>query len=403
MLSTTSTHNDFLAWPFFAPLHRALAEGVAAWAAVHVPAIIAAHLDVDQQCRALVAALGEAGWLEHVLAKQAGQSFDTRSLCLLREILASFSPMADFALAMQGLGSAPLSLFGTDQQRALVLPKVAKGEALAAFALSEQNAGSDVLAMQCCAQEVAGGYLLQGEKLWISNGGIADFYIIFARDEHLAANGAEGNQKNLRASKSLSAFLVMADSPGLQIAERIQMLAPHPMARLQLRDCFVPNAQLIGKRGQGFAIAMASLDVFRSSVAAGALGMARCAYRLALEHVRQRQIFGGVLADLQITQAKLAEMAVALDTSSLLIYRAAWWRDQGNTVTKEAAMAKWHATEQAQMVVDHAVQLLGAQALVVGHPLEKLYRDIRALRIYEGASEVQQVIIARQVLTQIFH
>lgn len=384
---------DFLAWPFFAPQHRALAEGITAWAAAHLPAILAEHPEVDQQCRALVAALGEAGWLKHVLALQEGQSFDTRSLCLLREILASHAPLADFALAMQGLGSAPLSLFGTDQQRALVLPKVAKGEAVAAFALSEENAGSDVLAMQCSAQAVAGGYVLQGEKLWISNGGIADFYIIFARevcDPQLASRP--------KASQSLSAFLVMADNPGLHIAERIHMLAPHPMARLQLRDCFVPTSQLIGSPGQGFAIAMASLDVFRSSVAAAALGMARSAYCIALAHVRQRQLFGGVLADLQITQAKLAEMAVALDTSSLLIYRAAWWRDQGNSVTKEAAMAKWHATEQAQMVVDHALQLLGAQALVVGHPLEKLYRDIRALRIYEGASEVQQVIIARQIL-----
>ncbi len=388
----TFPHTDFdemLALPFFEAQHRALATEMQAWAQRELAAILAASLESHTQCRDLVAAYSKAGWLQHVVADDSGK-FDARKLCLLREILARHAPLADFALAMQGLGSAPVSLFGTKEQRDMILPRVAKGEAIAAFALSEQGAGSDVLAMQCSAQRVAGGYRLHGEKVWISNAGIADFYIVFAVDAELA--------KTQKPSRAISAFIVWADNPALQVGPPIEMLAEHPMAKLQFTDCFVPEQQRIGEAGQGFAIAMASLDVFRSSVGAAALGMARAAFALALTHVQQRRMFGGAQSELQITQAKLAQMALAIDSSALLIYRAAWWRDQGNSVTKEAAMAKWHATEQAQTVIDSALQLFGAQALVLGHPLEKLYREIRALRIYEGASEVQQVIIARQAL-----
>jgi alkylation response protein AidB-like acyl-CoA dehydrogenase len=313
-------------------------------------------------------------------------TIDTRAICLIRETLAKHGALADFAFAMQGLGSGAISLAGSEQQKAEWLPKVARGEAIAAFALSEPNAGSDVGAMQCSATLDGDHYVLSGEKTWISNGGIADYYTLFARTGD--APGARG----------ISAFIVPASTPGLVIAERIDMMAPHPLAKLRFENCRIPVSSRLGASGEGFKIAMRTLDVFRTSVAAAALGFARHALQSALERSMARQMFGQRLADFQLTQAKLAEMATTVDASALLTYRAAWLRDQGHVVTAEAAMAKLTATEGAQQVIDAAVQIWGGQGVVAGQDVERLYRDIRALRIYEGATEVQQLIIARELI-----
>jgi acyl-CoA dehydrogenase len=376
----------YLDWPFFEDRHRDLARSLDAWAAEH---ITDAHgRDVDEACRTLVRRLGAAGWLRHAVAADAGDAIDTRALCLIRETLARHAGLADFAFAMQGLGSGAISLAGDAQQRARYLGRVAAGEAIAAFALSEPEAGSDVAAMACSArqEEEGGDYLLDGEKTWISNGGIADFYVVFARTGE--APGARG----------VSAFIVDAGTPGFEIAERIEVIAPHPLARLRFTQCRIPAAQRIGAAGEGFKIAMRTLDVFRTSVAAAALGFARRALDEALARATQRRMFGGVLADFQLTQSKLAQMATAIDSAALLTYRAAWMRDQGQNVTREAAMAKLTATENAQQVIDMAVQMWGGQGVVSEQPVERLYREIRSLRIYEGATEVQQLIIARDLL-----
>jgi alkylation response protein AidB-like acyl-CoA dehydrogenase len=381
-------NNAHLQWPFFEGHHRTLAAELEAWAAASV-----AHIhsdDNDADCKQLVSLLGEAGWLRHVVAGQAfggqGETVDTRTICLLRETLARHNGLADFAFAMQGLGSGPISLDGSDAQKKAYLPRVASGQAIAAFALSEPDAGSDVAAM-CCEATVDGtDYILNGEKTWISNGGIADFYVVFARTGE--APGARG----------ISAFIVDADTPGFEVAQRIHVIAPHPLATIRLTDCRIAASQRIGEAGQGFKVAMRTLDVFRTSVAAAALGFAKRALQEALARASSRKMFGGKLADFQITQAKLADMALAVDSSSLLTYRAAWQRDQGGNVTKEAAMAKLAATEHAQQVIDAAVQIWGGMGVVSGVMVERLYREIRALRIYEGASEVQQLIIARELL-----
>jgi acyl-CoA dehydrogenase len=376
--------NDYLDWPFFEPRHAELARELDAWAAQHVHDAHGA--DVDAACRELVASLGEGGWLRHAVG--GDKPIDTRTICLIRETLARHAGLADFAFAMQGLGSGAISLFGTDEQKAAYLPRVASGAAIAAFALSEPDAGSDVAAMQCAARRDGDGFMLDGEKTWISNGGIADFYVVFARTgEQLGARG-------------ISAFIVDAGTPGFEIAERIDVIAPHPLARLRFTNCRVPASRLIGEAGQGFKVAMATLDVFRTSVAAAALGFARRALDEALARSTSRKMFGKTLADFQLTQAKLAQMATGVDAAALLTYRAAWLRDQGKRVTKEAAMAKLTATETAQQVIDSALQMFGGMGVVSGQPVESLYREIRALRIYEGASEVQQLIIARELLAQ---
>jgi acyl-CoA dehydrogenase len=370
----------YLEWPFFEPRHAALERALDAWASEHV----AGHheADVDAACRRLVRQLGEGGWLKHAV----GERIDTRAICLIRETLARHNGLADFAFAMQGLGSGAISLFGGAAIRDAYLPRVASGEAIAAFALSEPQAGSDVAAMQCAAVLDGDHYVLNGEKTWISNGGIADFYVVFARTGE--APGARG----------ISAFIVDADTPGFEIAERIQVIAPHPLARLVFNNCRIPASKRLGEAGQGFKVAMATLDVFRTSVAAAALGFARRALDEALAHATRRKMFGQVLSDFQLTQAKLADMATGIDAAALLTYRAAWQRDQGRKVTKEAAMAKMHATETAQRVIDAALQMFGGLGVVSEQPVERLYREIRALRIYEGATEVQQLIIARELL-----
>ncbi|MDR5822970.1 acyl-CoA dehydrogenase family protein [Caballeronia sp. LZ043] len=377
-----------LAWPFFEDRHRKLACEADAWASAHLKHID--HADPDTACKQLARMLGEAGWLRHCIGGTAygasGDAIDTRAVCLLRETFAKHDGLADFAFAMQGLGSGAITLAGTDAQKQRYLPRVAAGTALAAFALSEPEAGSDVAAMSLQAHADGDTYVLNGEKTWISNGGIADFYVVFARTGE--APGARG----------ISAFIVDADTDGLEIAERIDVIAPHPLARLRFNALNVPRNQMLGAPGEGFRLAMRTLDIFRTSVAAASLGFARRALQEGLARATSRQMFGQTLGDFQLTQAKLAQMALTIDTSALLVYRAAWLRDQGERVTREAAMAKWHATEGAQQVIDAAVQLWGGLGVKRGMAVESLYREIRALRIYEGATEVQQLIVGRDLL-----
>jgi acyl-CoA dehydrogenase len=384
---------NYLKWPFFEERHAQLACTLDAWATEHIAHTHGA--DVDAECRALVRLLGRGGWLRHAVGGRdhggALDAIDTRSICLIRETLARHSGLADFAFAMQGLGSGAISLAGTDVQKSNYLPRVAAGEAIAAFALSEPDAGSDVAAMQCSAT-IDGDYaVLNGTKTWISNGGIADFYVVFARSGE--AEGARG----------ISAFIVDATTPGFSVPERINVIAPHPLGTLRFDNCRIPLTQRIGEAGEGFKVAMRTLDVFRTSVAAAALGFARCALDEGLQRATTRKMFKQTLGDFQLTQAKLAQMATTIDSSALLVYRAAWQRDQGQNVTKEAAMAKMVSTEGAQQVIDAAVQLWGGMGVVSEVPVERLYREIRALRIYEGATEVQQLIIARELLKDVGH
>jgi acyl-CoA dehydrogenase len=375
--------SSFLDWPFFHAGHREFARALDAWAAANLGHVD--HADVDATCRDLVRRLGEAGWLAAAVADDAA-ALDARKICLAREILARHSGLADFAFAMQGLGTASVALFGAAALRARVLPEARAGARIAAFALSEPDAGSDVAAITTMAARVPGGWRIDGIKTWISNGGIAGHYVVFARSGE--APGAKG----------LSAFFVEAGTPGLAVAERIEVIAPHPLAALRFENCVVPEDCLLGTPGEGFKVAMTTLDIFRPSVGAAALGFARRALDEALQRTRARKMFGATLFDLQLTQAKLAEMALDVDASALLVYRAAWARDvQPRRITREAAMAKLHATEAAQRVVDAAVQMFGGLGVAHGNIAEQLYREVRALRIYEGASEVQKLIIARQL------
>ncbi|WP_341234659.1 acyl-CoA dehydrogenase family protein [uncultured Sulfitobacter sp.] len=375
---------SFLDWPFFEDRHRALADDLDAWAAGALDGLD--HSDTDATCRSLVAMLGAGGWLQYSGA-QAGEALDVRSLCLIRETLARHDGLADFSFAMQGLGTGAISLFGTPEQQAEWLPRTRSGAAISAFALTEPQSGSDVANSTMTAVRDGNDYILNGEKTWISNGGIADVYTLFARTGE--APGARG----------LSVFILPAGLPGFEVAERLQVIAPHPLATLRFTDCRVPASAILGAPGQGFAIAMSVLDVFRSTVAAAALGFARRALDEALQRVTARQVQGKPLADLQMVQGHIADMAVDVDASALLIYRAAWLKDQGAPrVTREAAMAKLFATDHAQIVIDKAVQLFGGDGVRHGMMVESLYREIRALRIYEGASDVQRVVIARQTI-----
>ena len=385
----------FLDWPFFDDAHRRLARDLDAWCARNLDDVD--HTDVDEACERLVARLGEAGWLEYCVPAQHGgrrEQLDSRSLCILRETLARHEGLADFAFAMQGLGSGAITLHGAPDLQRQFLPRVARGEAIAAFALSEPDAGSDVAAMATRAREENGWIVLDGTKTWISNGGIADFYTVFARETD-APRGAAGQH----GSRGISAFVVEATTPGLDIDARIDVIAPHPLATLGFRDCRIPAAHRLGAPGEGFKVAMQTLDIFRASVAAAALGFARRALDEAVARAKSRKMFNQTLADFQLTQAAIADMATSIDTAALLTYRAAWMRDVlGARTTREAAMAKMVATEEAQKVIDRAVQIFGGAGVVSGHPVEKLYREIRSLRIYEGATEVQKLIIARETL-----
>lgn len=381
---------SFLDWPFLNDDHRSLAGELDEWAARELPAICGgSHPDVDAICRALVRKLGEGGWLRYAVPAAYGGAtakLDVRSLCLIRETLARHDGLADFAFAMQGLGSGAISLYGSEAQKRAYLPAVAAGSKIAAFALSEPDAGSDVAAMTSAFGRKGGALVLNGTKTWISNGGIADFYTLFARD---ADNPAR-----------LSAAIVDADLPGLEIAERIEVIAPHPLATLRFTDCPIGDGSRLGEAGRGMGMALGTLDVFRTTVGAAALGLARRALDEATDRALSRDMFGGKLADLPSAQQQLAEMALDVDAAALLVYRAAWTRDtRPDSVTREAAMAKLYATDHAQQVIDKAVQLFGGMGVRKGVKVESLYREIRALRIYEGASEVQKLVIARQHLS----
>ena len=378
--------------PFFEDLHRKLAADLECFARNDLADIAGSDCHkgskLDATCREIVARLGAAGFLSASCLVKEGERFDVRRLCLSREILARHDGLFDFAFAMQGLGTGPISLFGSNAQRQKYLPPVVAGQQLPAFALSEPGAGSDVGAMTTTATRDGSGYRLNGAKTWISNGGIADQYVVFAR-----APGSTGAQ-------GISAFIVEADTPGFSIAERIRVIAPHPLATIAMNDCLVPESALIGAEGQGFAIAMQTLDVFRTTVGAAALGLGRRALDEALGRIHDRQVFGKSLKSFQITQSKIGEMALGLDASALLVYRAAWKKDMrsDDPITREAAMAKLFATETAQKVIDEAVQLFGGMGVVSDQPVEVLYREIRALRIYEGTSEIQKLVIAKDVM-----
>jgi len=377
-----------LNWPFFEARHRALAAKLDAWAADNLGGID--RRDTDAACRKLEAKLGEGGWLQLTAPGEGNERLDVRSLALVRETLASHDGLADFAFAMQGLGAGPISLYGNEAQRAAWLPRTRAGKAIAAFALTEPASGSDVANISTSARRDGAHFVLDGEKTWISNGGIADVYVVFARSGE--APGARG----------LSAFIVEAGNPGLAIAERIPVIAPHPLARLRFENCRVPADAMVGKPGEGFKVAMATLDVFRTTVGAAALGFARRAMVETAKRAATRELSGAPMADLQMVQGHLADMALDIDAAALLVYRAAWTKDQGVArVSREAAMAKLYATEAAQRVIDTAVQLHGGDGVRSGHPVEMLYREIRALRIYEGASDVQKIIIARAILSEL--
>jgi acyl-CoA dehydrogenase len=381
---------NFLDWPFFDDSHRWLAADLESWCFANL-----AHNhgpDVDAECRSLVARLGQAGWLRYCVPAAYGgvhDNLDVRSLAVIRETLARFSGLADFAFAMQGLGSGTISLFGSDEQKATYLPAVAAGEKIAAFALTEPMSGSDVASMETSAHEIESGFVVDGAKTYISNGGIADFYVLFARTGE--APGAKG----------ISTFIVDRGTAGLDESERIHVIAPHPLATLRFSSMALPASALLGERGRGFAQAMATLDVFRTTVGAAALGFARRALDEATDRALSRRLGPGHLADNSIVQSLLAEMVLDVEASALLVYRAAWLRDvKGRRNSKEAALAKLQATEGAQQVIDKAVQIFGGLGVTVGVPVESLYREIRALRIYEGASEVQKVVIARNHLAE---
>src|SRR6185312_7251586 len=388
--------------------HRELAGGLREWAAARLAraSVVEDRESVDNACRQLVRDLGKAGWTRCCVPAEtrpgagpggplAGRpgAFDVRRLALIRETLAYHDALADFAFGMQGLGSGAISLAGSPQLKSRYLPRVAAGEAIAAFALSEPDAGSDVAALRCRATRTSDGYSLEGEKTWISNGGIADFYCVFAR-----TSGPVVRADGATSSEGITAFVVDATTPGLSIARRIDTISPHPLATVAFRDCQVPLIQRLGAEGEGFKIAMRTLDIFRTSVAGAAVGFAQHALDEAVAHSSQRALFGKTLADFQLTQAALADMATGIDAARLLTYRAAWLRDRGERATREVAMAKMTATETAQRVIDRAVQLFGGRGVERGEVIEHLYRDIRALRIYEGATEVQQLIIGRDLI-----
>jgi len=395
-MSTLYSDKSFLSWPFFEAHHRSLAAELDAWAAEALAPITeaeGAHNNVLQTCRDLVQTLGRAGWLKYTVPRAYGgihETLDVRSLCIIRETLARHSGLADFSFAMQGLGSGAITLAGSEELKKAYLPAVAMGEKIAAFALTEPEAGSDVAAIDSTLTPTADGFTLKGEKTYISNGGIADFYCVFARS-------GEGP-----GAKGLSAVVLDADTPGFSLKKQIEVIAPHPLGHLVFDNCTVPETHRLGAGGTGFKTAMATLDIFRSTVGAAALGFARRALGEALRRTGERELFGAPLATLPITQERLAEMALDIDAAALLIYRAAWTKDSGAPrVTREAAMAKLYATDQAQQVIDKALQMFGGLGVTKGVKVEELYREIRALRIYEGASEVQKLVIARQLLSEL--
>ena len=381
---------SFLTWPFFDDSHRKLASDIHAWCDLEMPDLVSNETDdVNAACRLIASRLGQAGWLRYAVPKAFGgatEKLDVRSLCIIRETLARYSGLADFVFALQGLGSGPISQQGSEKLKQKYLPNVAAGKSIAAFAISEVNAGSDLAAMTTTARKDGRGYVINGEKTWISNGGIAAHYLVFCRFPELG-------------EKSFIALVVDENNPGLTVGKPIKVIAPHPLATLTFKNCRVSGDSVIGKPGYGLKTALGTLDIFRPSVGAAALGFARRALDEVVTHCSQRSAFGQMLSEFQLTQAKMADMATEIDASALLVYRAAWAHDCGaGRVTREAAMAKLFATEAAQRVIDNAVQLFGGRGVVSGEPVERLYREVRALRIYEGTSEIQRLVIAAQIL-----
>jgi len=380
----------YLNWPFFEDHHRKLAADLESWCAREM-SDFDHDADVDAACRTVVKKFGDAGWLKYSVPKSGGgmhERLDVRSICIIRETLARRSGLAEFSFAMQGLGSGPISQFGSEALKKKFLPGVVAGERIPAFAISEADAGSDPAAMQTTANKSGDGYVINGTKTWISNAGVASHYIVFCRFP-------EGGDK------SFVAIVVDANNPGMRVSKRIQVIAPHPLGTLEFKDCHVGADALIGAEGKGMGVALGTLDIFRSTVGAAALGFARHALEESMAWTKNRKAFGQKLSDFQMTKAKLAEMALAIDASALLVYRAAWTRDTGqDRIPREAAMAKLFSTESAQRVIDDAVQLHGGMGVVHGSPVERLYREIRALRIYEGTSEIQKLILAEQLLKE---
>ena len=387
---------SYLEWPFFDDRHRKFAKELSEWVKKEIAPLQHEEPknndELDELCRDFVKKLGEGGWLKYCVPKAFGgklESFDVRTLALTREILSYRSGLADFSFAMQGLGSGAITLFGSDEQKQSYLVPVAEGKKIAAFAISEPEGGSDVAAMGTTAKLDGNEYCLNGKKAWISNAGIADFYVLFARTDD--APGAKG----------LSAFIVDSDTPGITVSERINVIAPHPLGTLSLENCRIPTANMLGNSGDGFKVAMATLDVFRTTVGAASLGFARRAMDEAVARSKQREAFGKPISEFQLIQEKIADMAVKIDAMALLIYRSAWTKDvKGTRVTRESSMAKLYGTEAAQEVIDQAVQIFGGMGVVSGVTVERLYREIRALRIYEGTSEIQKLVIAGQTLSQ---
>ena len=381
-------------WPFFDDSHREFAEGLRDWANREIQPLENkepnGNEELDHLCREFVKKLGIGGWLQYCVPSSHGgalESFDVRTLALTREILGYYSGLADFSFAMQGLGSGAITLFGSEEQKVSYLPKVASGERIGAFAISEASGGSDVAAMKTTAELSGNEYCINGSKTWISNAGIADFYVLFAR-----TNDAPG-------SRGISAFVINSDTPGLSISERINVIAPHPLGTLEFKNCKIPTTNMIGNSGEGFKVAMSTLDVFRTTVGGASLGFAKRALDEAIRRSKEREAFGKSISEFQLIQAKIADMAVKIDAMALLIYRSAWTKDKKATrVTRESSMAKLYGTEAAQEVIDQAVQIFGGMGVVSGVKVEQLYREIRALRIYEGTSEIQKLVIAGQTL-----
>ena len=387
---------SYLDWPFFDDNHRRFAKELRAWAEKEIAPLQYEEPNnnekLDDLCRNFVRKLGKGGWLKYCVPEPFGgklKKFDVRILALTREILGYYSGLADYSFAMQGLGSGAITLFGSDEQKKTYLIPVAQGDKLPAFAISEPEGGSDVAAMRTTATLDGNEYCLDGQKAWISNAGIADYYVVFAR-----TNDAPG-------AKGLSAFIVNADTPGLSVSERVNIIAPHPLGTLSLEDCRIPTVNILGNSGDGFRVAMTTLDVFRTTVGGASLGFARRAMDEAISRSKQREAFGKPISEFQLIQEKIADMALKIDAMALLIYRSAWTKDMmGGRVTRESSMAKLYGTEAAQEVIDQAVQVFGGMGVVSGVTVERLYREIRALRIYEGTSEIQKLVIADQTLNQ---
>jgi acyl-CoA dehydrogenase len=373
--------------PFFTPEHRNLAQSVAQFVQQEIEPRAAAEDNVEEVAREFVSLLARAGLLSYAVAES---KLDVRSLCLIREELSYSSALADLAFVMQGLGTYAIARAAPDHVRDFWLSRAANGKAVAAFALTEPNAGSDVAAIETTARRDGETYVIDGRKRFISNAGIADFYIVFAKT---------GTRDDGRPE--LSAFVVGAKMPGFRVVERTSLIAPHPIGEIAFNECRVPAEDMVGNEGDGFKLAMETMDTFRASVGAAACGMARRALDQAVRYASGRKQFGRLLSEHQLVQAKLADMITELDAARLLVYRAAYARDtESGRVTREASEAKLFATEAAGRIIDSAVQIHGGAGLVSGTVVERLYRDVRALRIYEGTSEIQKLVIAGQLLKE---